>query len=212
MRVESLRRYPVKSMLGEVVPSMFIDERGASGDRRLALVDSETHRIASAKQPRLWRKLLQFTASGDTGQVCIRLPDGGSIAADDPGIDEVLSKLVGRSVSLVSKRPRGATLERPDPETVLELGEDAEVAGQLLEIGHATPETRSPTSHRCMRSPRPPCSTSAPRRCVTDPTCDRHSAQLPAVCGKRLGWQRSEHRRDAVACFEANITMCVAHA
>lgn len=94
---------------------MFVDERGASGDRRLALVDWETHRIASAKQPRLWRKLLQFTASGDTGRVSIRLPGGGSIAADDPGIDEVLSELVGRSVSLVSQRPRGATLERPDP-------------------------------------------------------------------------------------------------
>ena len=139
MRVESLRRYPVKSMLGEVVPSMFVDERGASGDRRLALVDSETNRVASAKQPRLWRKLLQFTASGETGRVSIRLPDGASIAADDPHVDEVLSKLVGRSVSLVGKRPPGAALERPDPETVLELGEDAEVAGQVLEIAQATP-------------------------------------------------------------------------
>ncbi|UQX09946.1 MOSC domain-containing protein [Candidatus Mycobacterium methanotrophicum] len=139
MHVESLRRYPVKSMLGEIVPSIFVDERGASGDRRLAIVDAETNRVASAKQPRLWRKLLQFTASGDTGRVCIRLPDGATIAADDPGVDEVLSKLVGRPVSLVSTRPPGATLERPDPETVLELGEDAEVAGQVLEIARATP-------------------------------------------------------------------------
>jgi uncharacterized protein len=139
MHVESLRRYPVKSMLGEVVPSLFVDESGASGDRRLALVDADTNRVASAKQPRLWRKLLQFSASGDAGRVCIRLPDGASIAADDPDIDEVLSKLVGRSVNLVTKRPPGASLERPDPETVLELGEDAEVAGQLLEIAQATP-------------------------------------------------------------------------
>ncbi|HEY9304777.1 MAG TPA: MOSC N-terminal beta barrel domain-containing protein [Mycobacterium sp.] len=139
MHVDSLRRYPVKSMLGEVVSSMFVDERGASGDRHLALVDSETNRIASAKQPRLWRKLLQFTASGEADRVCIRLPDGASIAADDPDIDDVLSKLVGRPVSLVGKRPAGAALERPDPETVLELGEDADVAGQVLEIAQATP-------------------------------------------------------------------------
>lgn len=139
MRVESLRRYPVKSMLGEVMPSMFVDECGAEGDRRLALVDSETNRVASAKQPRLWRRLLQFTASGDTGNVCIQLPEGDNVAADDPGIDELLSRLVGRSVSLVSKRPQGASLERPDPETVLELGEDADVAGQILEIAQATP-------------------------------------------------------------------------
>jgi hypothetical protein len=29
MRVESLRRYPVKSMLGENVNSLFVDEGGA---------------------------------------------------------------------------------------------------------------------------------------------------------------------------------------
>ena len=40
MRVESLLRYPVKSMLGETVKSLFVDERGAEGDRRLAFVDA----------------------------------------------------------------------------------------------------------------------------------------------------------------------------
>jgi uncharacterized protein YcbX len=98
MYVESLRRYPVKSMLGEVVTRLFVDERGADGDRRLALVDTATGRVASAKHPRLWRSLLQFTASGDVGRVRIQLPDGASVAADDPGIDELLSRLVGRSV------------------------------------------------------------------------------------------------------------------
>ncbi|MGH3967410.1 MAG: MOSC domain-containing protein [Mycobacterium sp.] len=139
MRVESLRRYPVKSMLGEVVSELFVDEGGAEGDRRLALVDASTGRVASAKQPRLWRTLLQFTASGDGGRVQIRLPDGASVAAADPGIDELLSGLVGRSVQLVGKRPAGASLERPDPEQVLELGLDAEVEARILEIAQATP-------------------------------------------------------------------------
>jgi uncharacterized protein YcbX len=139
MYVESLRRYPVKSMLGEVVTRLFVDERGADGDRRLALVDTATGRVASAKHPRLWRSLLQFTASGDVGRVRIQLPDGASVAADDPGIDELLSRLVGRSVRLISRRPQGAALERPDPERVLELGVDAEVDSQILEIARATP-------------------------------------------------------------------------
>ncbi|MBO0863686.1 MAG: MOSC domain-containing protein [Mycobacterium sp.] len=139
MRVESLRRYPVKSMLGEVVTEMFVDERGAEGDRRLALVDAATGRVASAKQPRLWRRLLQFTASGDAGRVRIHLPDGASVAADDPAIDNLLSGLVGRSVRLVRKRPQGAALERPDPEQVLELGVDAEVEARIVEIAQATP-------------------------------------------------------------------------
>lgn len=139
MRVESLRRYPVKSMLGEVVPELFVDERGADGDRRLALIDATTGRVASAKHPRLWRSLLQFTATGDSGQVRIRLPDGASVAADDPGVDELISRVVGRSVRLIRKRPQGATLERPDPQTVLELGPDAEVESRVVEIAQATP-------------------------------------------------------------------------
>lgn len=139
MRVESLCRYPVKSMLGETVSTMFVDECGAEGDRRLAVVDAVTGRVASAKQARLWRGLLQCTAKGETGRVCIGLPDGTSVAADDPGVDELLSRLLGRPVRLVSQRPVGAALERPDPETVLEFGVDAEVASRILEIGQATP-------------------------------------------------------------------------
>jgi uncharacterized protein len=139
MRVESLRRYPVKSMLGEIVPATFVDDRGVEGDRRLALVDVETRQVASAKQPRLWRMLLQFSASGDAGRVRIKLPDGSTVAAEDPGIDELLSRILGRSVRLVSQRPEGATLERPDPEKVLELGEDAEIEARIVEIAGATP-------------------------------------------------------------------------
>jgi uncharacterized protein YcbX len=139
MRVHSLHRYPVKSMLGETVNSLFVDERGVEGDRRFALVDVATGHLASAKQARLWRGLLKCNASGDTGQVSIALPDGTSVGADDPGVDELLSQLLGRPVRLISQRPVGATVERPDPDKVLELGVDAEVTGRLLEIGQATP-------------------------------------------------------------------------
>ena len=139
MRVKSLLRYPVKSMLGETVDSLFVDERGAEGDRRLALVDAVTGHVASAKQARLWRQLLKCTASAGAGQVSIGLPDGTSVAADDPGVDELLSRLTGRTVQLVRQRPEGATLERPDPEQLLELGLDAEVSGRILEIAQATP-------------------------------------------------------------------------
>jgi len=126
-------------MLGEAVTTAFVDERGAEGDRRLALVDAMTRRVASAKQPRLWRRLLQFSASGGPGRVRIQLPDGSTMAADDPVVDELLSRLLGRSVRLVSRRPWGATLERPDPEKVLELGVEAEVEPRIVEIGGATP-------------------------------------------------------------------------
>ena len=142
MRVESLCRYPVKSMLGETVNSLFVDEHGAEGDRRLALLDTQTGHVASAKQARLWRGLLKCTASADTGRVSIALPDGTNLTADDPGVDELLSRLLGRPVRLISKRPDGATVERPDPEKLLELGLDADAAdvgGRILEIAQATP-------------------------------------------------------------------------
>jgi uncharacterized protein YcbX len=42
-------------------------------------------------------------------------------------------------VRLVRQRPDGATLERPDPEQLLDLGLDAEVSGRILEIAQATP-------------------------------------------------------------------------
>ena len=139
MRVQALLRYPVKSMLGETLECLPVDEHGAEGDRRLALLDGETGHVASAKNPRLWRDLLTCTAHADAQGVRIRLPDGTDVAADDPGVDELISRLTGRRVRLVTQRPDGATLVRPDPEQLLELGLDAEVGGRILRIAAATP-------------------------------------------------------------------------
>lgn len=139
MWIESLCRYPVKSMLGETVDRLFVDESGAQGDRRLALLDAVTGHVASAKHARLWRGLLQCTARAEAGGVSIALPDGTRVAADDPAADELLSRLLGRAVRLISRRGPGATVERPDPELLLDLGLDTEVAGIVLEIGKATP-------------------------------------------------------------------------
>ena len=139
MRVQSLFRYPVKSMLGEALDSLLIDERGAEGDRRLALVDAVTGRVATAKHPRLWRGLLRFSASGGPGQVRIELPDGSSVPANERGIDELLSELLGRPVRLAAERADGASVERPAPEDVLEQGVEAEVEYATLEIAQGTP-------------------------------------------------------------------------
>lgn len=126
-------------MLGETVDSLLVDETGAAGDRRLALLDGATGHVASAKNPRLWRCLLTCTASTAAGRVSITLPDGTRVDADDPGVDGLISRLTGRDVRLVTQRADGATLERPDPDQLLELGLDAEVDGRVLEIAQATP-------------------------------------------------------------------------
>src|SRR5690242_20415026 len=60
--VESLWRYPVKSMLGEPVAESRVTEQGLTGDRRLALVDRESGKVVSAKKPRFWREMLTLGA------------------------------------------------------------------------------------------------------------------------------------------------------
>jgi uncharacterized protein len=61
--VAVLRRYPVKSMLGEDLPGCEVTRQGLSGDRVLGLVHRRTGKVASARNPRLWRDLLRLHAS-----------------------------------------------------------------------------------------------------------------------------------------------------
>jgi uncharacterized protein YcbX len=68
--VVSMWRYPVKSMMGEELNSSYVTERGLMGDRAYALVDEETGRAASAKNPRKWGKLFDFRS------VFIEVPQG----------------------------------------------------------------------------------------------------------------------------------------
>jgi uncharacterized protein len=132
--VAQLCRYPVKSMLGEDLPSALLTEAGVAGDRVLALIDEATGHVATAKHPRLWRQLLGYRAAQERGSVRIVLPDGRSVDSTDSAVDEILSVAVGRPVHLASTRPDGATVERPDPEDVLANGVGADVAFALLEI------------------------------------------------------------------------------
>jgi uncharacterized protein YcbX len=46
----ALRRYPVKSMMGEELNAVAVTERRILGDRAYALIDRETGKVASARQ------------------------------------------------------------------------------------------------------------------------------------------------------------------
>ena len=61
--VGSLWRYPIKSMMGEELNAIAVTERGLLGDRAYALIDSSTGKVASAKKPRKWSKLFEFSAT-----------------------------------------------------------------------------------------------------------------------------------------------------
>lgn len=138
--VALLRRYPVKSMLGEELRAVDVTERGFTGDRTLGLVHQETGKVVSAKNPRLWRNMLKLSAAFGPG-VKITFPDGTALASTDPGVDAVLSEFLGRPVALATVPPSGASLDRADPEEVLRDGIDAEVRLDVIDrVGAAAPD------------------------------------------------------------------------
>lgn len=141
-KVRRLRRYPLKSALGEELQHAVLTKTGVHGDRAFAVLDRESGKIASAKRPKLWRSLLSLTAQflEDTRTLAISLPDGHTINSNSADIDPALSDLLGRPVSLVSERRPGMQFERSRPEEVLAHGLDADVGIDLGEIGAAAPE------------------------------------------------------------------------
>lgn len=139
--IERMRRHPVKGLLGEDVAEAALTSLGLDGDRRLALLDRETGKVASPKNPRLWRSMLTLSAVTDGDRTRITLPDGTIVHSDDPDVDEVLSLAVGRKVTLTGTPPEGAALERAVPEEVLAAGVTAEVAVEPGRLGGGAPGT-----------------------------------------------------------------------
>ena len=142
--VAALRRYPVKSMLGEDVDAGDVTFTGLAGDRQLAVVSRTTGKIASAKFPRLWRDLLTLSAAAADdpaadGAVRITLPEGKIVWSSDAGVDTILSGLLNQPVTLTATPAPGAALDRAVPEAVLRDGVDAQVAAELIEIGGGGP-------------------------------------------------------------------------
>ncbi|MEX0626939.1 MAG: MOSC domain-containing protein [Chloroflexota bacterium] len=115
----ALWRYPVKSMMGEELNAADLTERGIHGDRAYALIDSETGKVASAKNPRKWPNLFDHRASfveppnrnNAFPPVRITLPDGSMLTSDQPDINRRLSAELGREVTLTAAAPNEPELE-----------------------------------------------------------------------------------------------------
>jgi uncharacterized protein YcbX len=136
--IGAILRFPVKSMLGETLDEGLVTSYGLTGDRAHALIDVETGKIASAKQPNLWRDLLQYSSrTANDGAIIVSDPSGNAMDGDAAA---ALSKLLGREVRLIATRPDGIELNRARPDEVLEDGVDASVTQDLLAIGGAAPD------------------------------------------------------------------------
>ena len=139
-RVNTLWRYPVKSMLGESVGPIAVGDSGLEGDRGFGVVDSHTGMVASAKRPHRWRRLLLLRSeTAEPGVIRIRFPDGSSVLSTDEVVDKLLSNFLDEEVELRSEAPVEAELERAVPGAVLADGADADVEVTILEIAAAAP-------------------------------------------------------------------------
>jgi uncharacterized protein YcbX len=139
--VASLHRYPIKSMMGEELAEAEVTERGIVGDRGYALVDTETGKVVSAKNPRKWARMFEcearyvgdVTAGKPLPAVRVRLPDGTEVTSGEPECEESLSKLLGREVKLMAtaqqlsiidhfwfdyQTPLGRPVENPDGDSL----------------------------------------------------------------------------------------------
>ncbi len=118
--VVALWRYPVKSMLGEELNAADITECGLLGDRAYALLDPSNGKVVSAKNPRKWPKLLDFHAAfveppridGEMPPVRIMLPDGTVVASEQRERHYLLSKVLGREVTLAQTAPMASRFEQ----------------------------------------------------------------------------------------------------
>ena len=109
-RVREVWRYPVKSMGGERLEACGVGARGLYGDRGWALRDEEAGEIRGAKiSPALMlcaaRYREQPSADAAPPHADITLPDGAPTATDATDVNESLSELLGRRVTLWPLQP-----------------------------------------------------------------------------------------------------------
>ena len=209
--VAGLWRYPVKSMQGEELDAVPVSERGFLGDRAYALIDKESGKIGSAKNPRRWPKVLDYRAvfreppSPDRSSPPVRIdfPDGsGSVSSDSTDVNDRLSRAFNRAVVLSSAAPVAPSLEEywPDIDGLAhrETVTDEAIAlgappGTFFDFSAVQPgddgNTRRPISRVSARSV-------LLAQVSTQYHCGVRGGRLS---GKRLGWPPHFHRGRAYA-------------
>ena len=139
LSLASLWRYPIKSMMGEELNSAIITYNGILGDRSYALLDLETDKIVSAKNPKKWPEIFSFHAryieapalEKELPPVWITLPDGRIIRTDQADAAQQLSIALKRTIGLRNKATQHASLEQYWPEYE---GESREISDETISV------------------------------------------------------------------------------
>jgi uncharacterized protein YcbX len=109
--IESLWRYPAKSMMGDSFASLPVDERGVVGDRGWAVRDEVRGGIRGAKKigglMRLHARYVDEPRPGGSPQpIEITAPDGQRVRSDEGDVHERLSRFLDHRVTLCPLRPK----------------------------------------------------------------------------------------------------------
>jgi uncharacterized protein YcbX len=102
MKVVEIRRYPIKSLLGERPAAVDVEQRGLAGDRLWAVRDTEG-KLGSGKNTRRFRRmpgLFRLRGHFADPVPVVELPDGRRFAADDPAGHRAVSEVLGRPVTI----------------------------------------------------------------------------------------------------------------
>ena len=105
-RVSELHRWPVKSMAGQPVDALRLDERGAAGDRAHALFDEHKgapRRLTARQAPRMLLWHAAYDGEIDPDEVPkprLTDPDGRVFGWDDEDLPQALEDDLGRPVAL----------------------------------------------------------------------------------------------------------------
>ncbi|ARU62434.1 MOSC domain-containing protein [Tumebacillus avium] len=100
--VKEIRRYPVKSILGESLSSVSIDHRGLFGDRLWAIKNSDG-KFGSGKTTRrfqLMKGLFNYRARYVGADLIVTMPDGTDYRVEDHTFNEALSESLGIQAAL----------------------------------------------------------------------------------------------------------------
>lgn len=106
--VQSVWRYPVKSMRGEPLSLAQVNAYGIQGDRAYAILNVTDGKVASAKNPQKWPNLFAFQANlmepsekeKPISRVRITLPDGRVVTSEQKDLSQVLSQALKCEVTL----------------------------------------------------------------------------------------------------------------
>jgi len=107
--VKEIYRYAVKSMAGEMLDDCTVGTSGIPGDRGWAIRDETTGEITNGKHfPLLMRTAARYReppAAGFIPHVDMIFPDGTTIGSDATEVNERLTELLGKPVSLWPQQP-----------------------------------------------------------------------------------------------------------